>query len=55
MCHRRVKKAHLKYRKTAVSEQGRLTKVKRIKERREETNYALESMREWLQAEQRSI
>ena len=46
----------MRHRKTTVSEQGRATKVKKVKEKRADAEYALESIREWLRAEQlRSI
>jgi hypothetical protein len=56
MCYRRIRKAHRHHRKTTPAEQGRLNKVRRLKEKREEQDYVLESMREWLHLEQlRSI
>ena len=56
MCYRRIKKAHRQHKSTSVSEQGRQTKIRRIRENREEQDFAIESIREWLHQEQlRSI
>lgn len=56
MCYRRVRKAQFKHRKTKISKQGRQTHISKMMERRDDHDFFLESIREWVHQEQlRSI
>ena len=56
MCYRRVRKTQFKHRKTKISEQGRQTHIRKMMERRDDHDFFLESIREWVHQEQlRSI